>query len=274
MAHENDQDHGYVSDRVPSDLLGQMGYETRDVGPTAILRWIVCLFVFIGVVSVGVLFLENQFIPETGQVAYQSEFYRTQPIRNNPPMPQLQTLPKRDMIMYRRDEKRIVDGYSRTSEGRVSIPVGEAIDQIASEGIAGVKGSVAKPSGDAYPGSGKYTDGNVAAKSSPSMGKAGPATKNAGRATDILTEDRKNTPTEAKEANIGQVPGGAPAPDNGGGVGIAPVNQMPGVPAPGTSGAPMLRAPSAGAPTQGATHTSGEANLTTPKTTDGHGTGN
>ncbi len=202
MAHDN-HDHGYEIDRVPKDLLGQMGYETRDVGPVAILRWISGLFVFIGIVSVGTLFLMNNFIPETGRVAYESEIFRTTPIRNTPPQPQLQTLPKRDMIMYRRDEKRVLDGYSATSEGRVSVPISETIDAIAAEGISGVKSVAPKPATDSYPGSGKYvndgTDGTAEAPETNDGAEAQTATPGSGRATDVLTEERKNVPNEAHE---------------------------------------------------------------------------
>ncbi|MBC8136056.1 MAG: hypothetical protein H8F28_09245 [Fibrella sp.] len=199
--HDN-HDHGYEIDRVPPDLLGQMGYETRDVGPVAILRWIAGLFVFIAIVTFGTLLLMNNFIPETGRVAYESEIFRTRPIRNNPMQPQLQTLPKRDMIMYRRDEKRVVDGYSATSEGRVSIPVNEAIDAIAKEGIAGVKAAAPESTTDAYPGSGKYVSDATTTAEAPRTedgAEAQTATPDSGRATDVLTEERKNVPNEAHE---------------------------------------------------------------------------
>lgn len=186
---ERHDDHGYETDRVPPDLLSSMGYETRDVGPVAILKWISGLFVFIGIVSVGTLVIMNTFIPESGRTAYESEIYRTRPIRNEPPQPQLQVLPKRDMIMYRRDEKRLLDGYANTSEGRVSIPVNDAIDAIAAEGISGVKGEAKPMQNDAYPGSGRYKNSGKSAESSP---------ENNGRATDKITEERQNVPNEPK----------------------------------------------------------------------------
>lgn len=201
MAHDN-HDHGYEVDRVPPDLLGQMGYETRDVGPMAILRWIAGLFVFIAIVSGGTLLLMNSFIPEAGRVAYESEVFRTTPIRNNPPQPQIQTLPKRDMIMFRRDEKRIVDGYSATSEGNVSIPVSEAIDAIAAEGISGVTATTPKPTTDGYPGSGKFVKEDSETTEAPTTqdsAEAETASPEPARATDSSTEERKNVPNEAHE---------------------------------------------------------------------------
>ena len=197
--HENHDDHGYEIDRVPPDLLNQMGYETRDVGPKAILVWISGLFVFIAIVSGGTLVLMNSFIPETGRVAYESEMFRTQPIRNPPPQPQLQVLPKRDMIMYRRDENRILNGYSNTSEGNVSIPVDAAIDAIAAEGISGVKTGAPKPTTIGYPGSRNSTGGQTKTNEVPAGAESQNATSNTGRATDILTEERKNVPHESHE---------------------------------------------------------------------------
>lgn len=191
----NHHDHGYEMDRVPPDLLHNMGYETRDVGPVAIMRWLAGLGVFIVIVTFGTLAIMNSFIPDTGRVAYESEIYRTRPIRNEPPQPQLQVLPKRDMIMYRRDEKRLLDGYANTSEGRVSVPIGEAIDAIAAEGISGVKGE--KPvQNNGYPGSRQFkTDGKSA--EAPTQGdETQNASPNSGRATDIISEERKNVPNE------------------------------------------------------------------------------
>ena len=204
-SHEPHDDHGYEIDRVPPDLLNQMGYETRDVGPKAILRWVAGLFVFIGIVSVGTLAIMNSFIPETGRTAYESEIYRSRPVRNPPPQPQLQVLPKRDMIMYRRDEKRILDGYSNTSEGQVSVPVEVAIDAIAAEGISGVKAGKPQPATDAYPGSGAFIGGASAAESPKSGDETNNATRNSGRATDILSEERKNVPNESHEQGAGGV---------------------------------------------------------------------
>ncbi|MBC8142899.1 MAG: hypothetical protein H7Y38_15850 [Armatimonadetes bacterium] len=187
--HSDHHDHGYETDRVPPDLLSSMGYETRDVGPRAILVWISGLFVFIAIVSFGTLGIMNTFIPDTGRTAYESEIYRTRPIRNEPPQPQLQVLPKRDMIMYRRDEKRLLDGYANTSEGRVSVPIGDAIDAIAAEGISGVKGE--KPAqNNGYPGSRQFKN----------SGNSAEAPKEEGRATDSITEERKNVPNEPGNA--------------------------------------------------------------------------
>ena len=197
--HENHDDHGYEIDRVPSDLLSQMGYETRDVGPKAILVWIAGLFVFVGIVSFGTLVLMNSFIPDTGRVAYESEMFRTQPIRNPPPQPQLQVLPKRDMIMYKRDEARILNGYSNTSEGRVSVPIDVAIDTIAAEGISGVTTAAPKTATVGYPGSRTFTGSNGKSAEAPAGSEAQNATPNSGRATDILTEERKNVPHESHE---------------------------------------------------------------------------
>lgn len=193
-------DHGYEMDRVPPDLLQEMGYETRDVGPMAIIRWLGGLGVFIAIVTFGTLALMDSFIPETGRIAYESEMFRTQPIRNMPPQPQLQVLPKRDMIMYRRDEKRRLDGYSNTSEGRVSIPINDAIDAYAAKGISGVTKTAEPNQSDAYPGSGRYRNSGNSAEAPQEGNGTQNATPNTGRATDIFTEGRKEVPNEPGNA--------------------------------------------------------------------------
>jgi len=198
--HSDHHDHGYETDRVPPDLLQSMGYETRDVGPRAIMVWLAGLGVFIAIVTFGTLAIMNTFIPETGRTAYESEIYRTRPLRNEPPQPQLQVLPKRDMIMYRRDEKRLLDGYSNTSEGRVSIPVNDAIDAIAAEGISGIKGEAKPTQSDAYPGSGRYKNSGASAEAPKEGAEMNTATPNNGRATDITTEERKDVPNEPGNA--------------------------------------------------------------------------
>jgi len=164
MAH----DHDHPGDSVPADLLVQMGYETRDIGPEGIFKAIAILFVCIGVVSALIFaLLYWVFVPQTGAIAYEARLYDSSPVRHMPPQPQIQTLPKRDIIMYRRLEKRELDEYTTADKGNIAIPVDQAIDQIAAEGISGVKEGTPKPKADAYPGSGIYENPAPAASSAP-----------------------------------------------------------------------------------------------------------
>src|SRR5437588_12890035 len=85
-----------------TDYLQKLGYESRDVSLSTIARWIVYLFIFIGVTSVATLGLYIFFVtlaktPAPGAVAM--------PRRIPPdPNPIVQGYPVRDINEFRKDE--------------------------------------------------------------------------------------------------------------------------------------------------------------------------
>ena len=147
MAHET---HGHGNE---PDLLSQLGYEGRDVDPFPIFQWIAGLFVFIAVTLVVTFGFYRFFVPES--VVLNTK--KTDALRV-PLQPQLQVRPKVDIAQFRQAEKRLTEGYTLTARGnRVTIPVSEAIDELAASGISGVTQPAVEPvKVKSYPGSGVF----------------------------------------------------------------------------------------------------------------------
>jgi hypothetical protein len=138
MAHTSH--HGPVG--PDQDQLARLGYETRDIALNTLVRWLIGLFVFMGVAGLGAYGLYNLFVQPYQEISVQSplEFVRTYP-----PNPQIQARPKRDMIEYRAAEEKLEKGYSKGENGTVNLPVERAMDLLAERGISGVKGSSTSP---------------------------------------------------------------------------------------------------------------------------------
>lgn len=171
MAHTSQ--HG--SPNLDPDQLAKMGYETRDIALNTLSRWLVGLFVFIGVATFGSLGLYNLLVPNYAETERVSPMEH---VRTYPPNPQLQARPKRDMIDYRAAEGKVEKNYTRGENGTVNLPIDRAMDLLAERGISGVKsgapaasaapGAVTRPSNEApgdmtnpTGGASAYTDGNA-----------------------------------------------------------------------------------------------------------------
>ena len=150
--------HGGGTHGAGPDLLEEMGYETRDITLSTIAKWLVGLFVFIGITTGGTILLYRWFVPPY------AEMERVAPlahVRHVPPIPQLQPDPRADMSNYREAEDAVADEYTTGGKKGVphtNLPVNKAIDLLAAQGINGVSGSAAKPESPAYPGSGIYRE--------------------------------------------------------------------------------------------------------------------
>jgi hypothetical protein len=134
MAHTSQ--HG--SPNLDPDQLAKMGYETRDIALNTLSRWLVGLFVFIGVATFGSLGLYNLLVPNYAETERVSPMEH---VRTYPPNPQLQARPKRDMIDYRAAEGKVEKNYTRGENGTVNLPIDRAMDPWLSVGISGDKGN-------------------------------------------------------------------------------------------------------------------------------------
>jgi len=133
------------------DLLSKMGYEARDVSLQGIFIGIAALFVFILIAMVGSVILYNIFIPDWYKGTTRIPIPAA---RRLPPHPQLQTEPRRDMVLYREAEDEMVAGRADDGHGhRAKMSVNDAINMMATQrGIAGVRGDASPVSGGSYPG--------------------------------------------------------------------------------------------------------------------------
>ncbi|MBC8104390.1 MAG: hypothetical protein H7Z41_17580, partial [Cytophagales bacterium] len=138
-----------------TNLLEKMGYETRDVALNSLGKWLIGLFVFIGVATAASFLVYTAFVPTYSEVERVSPLEHT---RTLPANPQLQTRPKRDMIEYRAAEDKQLNTSTKGENNTVNLPVERAMNLLAARGISGIKGAqVPRLDTSAYPGSGIYT---------------------------------------------------------------------------------------------------------------------
>lgn len=118
-----------------ADLLHQLGYETRDIALTTIVRWIAFLFVFIAVTSVITLGLYWTFVHMAKLPG------PDRPVASDrlPPegMPIVQGYPVRDIHEFRQEELDKLNSaqWKDRDRGIVSIPVGHAMDIVLERGL-------------------------------------------------------------------------------------------------------------------------------------------
>jgi hypothetical protein len=120
----------------PGAVDASRGYEVRDVGIAALVKWWAGLGVFIFVcllIAWGVYFA---FVPREDELemAFPLTVQRRLPAEPNP---LLQARPMRDMHEFRQAEQQALNGYgwSDRAAGRVRIPIEEAMDQTARQGL-------------------------------------------------------------------------------------------------------------------------------------------
>lgn len=245
--------HGHHGgDNHPSpDLLARMGYETRDVAPNTLVRWVFFLFAFIAATSLFTMGLYNFFVPKDGPSS--GEVERTAPmstVRRLPPHPQVQAAPMRDMMEFRQAENAQVLEPSQNANGSVNLPVQRAMELLANErGIAGIRGSQTAPVPNAYPGSGVYGSAVLPADDS-----GGHDASHHQGGTNALHEGvpgaGNTTGAGGTEAQDSRVPSHTPLTPSGPAAspasGTTPVAPAPAVPGPRISpGAPRLTEPTA-----------------------------
>ena len=115
------------------DVLGETGYEKRDLVLPAIAKWTVAFFavMFIGM-AISLLI--------TWGLAANSGDARTRPIgavRQLPPSPRLQADPKIDFDAYMASEQTRMNSYGWVDRkaGIVSMPIDRAVELVAERGI-------------------------------------------------------------------------------------------------------------------------------------------
>ena len=120
MAHNT---HGQ-SDYDPIPDTGKL-YETRDVSISALMKWVVFLFVFVIGSAAASYIVYKIFVPG-GEEASQFPMAR---VRQLPPGPRLQANPVQDIKDYREMEGTALNTYGRDPRtGAIHIPVERAID--------------------------------------------------------------------------------------------------------------------------------------------------
>jgi hypothetical protein len=109
-----------------SDSANPAGFERSDVPPPLLLALAIGFLLTLGVV-LGCL---AAAFPQTLHDQYRG------PIAALPPAPRLQTAPRQDLLAYEQAERRRLGtyGWSDRAQGRVHVPVEQAMREVAAGG--------------------------------------------------------------------------------------------------------------------------------------------
>ncbi len=132
--------HGEINPKA--DYLSRLGYEGRDVAIPTLIKWFVFLFLFVfGTIAVT-FGIYKLFVPEGGEES-RSLPLTTVERRPPPDAPIVQIHPKRDMIVFRREEVETLNSYGWVDQGKgiAKIPVDRAIDLIVERGVPAPRGT-------------------------------------------------------------------------------------------------------------------------------------
>lgn len=114
------------------------GYETRDISVSAIVKWIIFLFIITGTTALVTLafygYLTRHFSEPQNEVALE----HTRRI----PDPVVQPNPIQDIHDFRAREDAAVSSYGWVdpASGRVHIPIDQALEVVAAHGIDSIEG--------------------------------------------------------------------------------------------------------------------------------------
>lgn len=131
-----------------ADYLKTLGYERRDVAIPTLAKWIGGLFVFI-FGALGLAFaVYALFVTDEAQDK-QTLALRAQTRDVPRDLPKVQAYPRRDMVLFRREEEQKVHGYGWVNErkGLAHIPVETAIEEIAANGFGAPAAGSRAPGG-------------------------------------------------------------------------------------------------------------------------------
>lgn len=132
--------HGSHTEMSPkTDYLNRLGYEDRDVALPALVKWWFILAAFIVGMFVISFLVYRLFVPDVRMERNRLPLTMT-PIQKKPPAeaPILQVHPKRDMVVFRRDELKYLNSYGWVDEskGIVRIPIDRAMELTAERGLS------------------------------------------------------------------------------------------------------------------------------------------
>jgi hypothetical protein len=122
----------------------RLGYEISDVAIPILLKWGAVLAVFVGVASFVTLLMYFYFV---NRAAEEVTAYPLRTTREMPPpsTPLIQALPVRDIKDFRRKEEEDLTTYGYTKEGKIHIPVEEALKIVAKRGLPSVTSEMPRP---------------------------------------------------------------------------------------------------------------------------------
>jgi hypothetical protein len=224
MAHDS-HGHGPVDD---PNFVNDKPYETRDFFAFhSVLKWIFCLFVFIGITSAITFGIYKIMVPRSAE---RSSAFPLPQVRAVPPDPRLQANPMLDIRTFREKEATALTTYGvDPTTHDVHIPVDKAIDIVAQEGLP-TRANPGEPNPN-EPNEPSHTEGAApagAANTAPATGTTDTA-PTSGPRIDVGggirqtpnatgTEQAPQTPPDDKQTppDVNSTSGGQPAQPSGG----------------------------------------------------------
>ena len=139
---------------------GHSGYETRDVALHTLVKWVIGLYIFIGITAAGTIPLYFLLVPKDESRAQRTGQNELRPTIGPLPEPVIQASPIHDMAEFERKQVRTSTSYGRVESepGKVYIPIEQAMERVLSEGLP----SLPRSEGPAAP-NGIYTPGDTTA---------------------------------------------------------------------------------------------------------------
>lgn len=121
-----------------TNYLKTLGYEQRDIAIPTLSKWFGGLFVFIGAMLALAGIVYWFFVPPGAEE--KASMPMNSVARDVPAdLAKVQAHPRRDMVLFRRQEEQKVGGYGWVdrSKGIAHIPVERAMDEMAARGLPG-----------------------------------------------------------------------------------------------------------------------------------------
>src|SRR5687767_281978 len=113
------------------------GYETRDVALNTLVKWVIGLYIFIGITALGTIPLYFILVPKAEDRTQRTGQNELRPTMRPLPEPVIQPSPIQDMAEFERNQIRTLNGYGRidAEPGKVHIPIEKAMEQVLAEGF-------------------------------------------------------------------------------------------------------------------------------------------
>jgi hypothetical protein len=116
-----------------TDQLNKLGYETSDVSLPTLIKWIIFLFMFIGITSVVTWLIYLIFVPG---VKDNDQTTASTVNKLGPDQPALQVHPRIDLKEFRAEEEAKIDHYGWVDKkaGIVHLPIDVTLEKVAASG--------------------------------------------------------------------------------------------------------------------------------------------
>lgn len=123
-----------MSEKGPTELDKDQGYEPRDVMFGSLGKWVLMLFVLVAVSALVTLFVFRAYRPKYPQASFNYPFPTE---RELPPDPRIQVHPAQELVVYRKAQEQAIHDYNWVDKkaGVVSIPIERAMDQLLKKGL-------------------------------------------------------------------------------------------------------------------------------------------